>query len=94
MCSQCLRDEGGKDVNVRQAETLKYFYLLFGPNDLLPLDKIVLNTEAHIFPRFDPSKKRLSTGWKRIPRDAEGNLVPEKKEEETQEHKAGAGHHD
>ncbi len=35
------------------AETLKYFYLLFSPDDLLPLDKIVLNTEAHPFPRFD-----------------------------------------
>ncbi|KAF2105257.1 mannosyl-oligosaccharide 1,2-alpha-mannosidase [Lophiotrema nucula] len=57
------------------AETLKYFYLLFGPNDLLPLEDIVLNTEAHPFPRFDPSKKRFKTGWKRIPRDEKGNLV-------------------
>ncbi|OAL06628.1 seven-hairpin glycosidase [Phaeosphaeriaceae sp. SRC1lsM3a] len=73
------------------AETLKYFYLLFGPNDLLPLDQIVLNTEAHPFPRFDPSKKRFKTGWKRIPRDREGNLVQEEKKEE---HKAGASVHD
>ncbi|KAJ2778056.1 hypothetical protein H4R18_004826 [Coemansia javaensis] len=29
------------------AETLKYLYLLFAPHDLLPLDKFVLNTEAH-----------------------------------------------
>ncbi|ORX97613.1 glycoside hydrolase [Clohesyomyces aquaticus] len=63
------------------AETLKYFYLLFGPNDVLPLDEIVLNTEAHPFPRFDASRKRFKTGWKRIPRDAQGNLVREKKAE-------------
>ncbi|KND03579.1 uncharacterized protein SPPG_01054 [Spizellomyces punctatus DAOM BR117] len=37
-------------------ETLKYFYLLFsdeqGPRGV-PLDKYVLNTEAHPFPKFD-----------------------------------------
>ena len=63
-------------TNTTQAETLKYMYLLFGPDDLLPLDQIVLNTEAHPFPRFDASKKRFKTGWERIPRDAKGNLVP------------------
>jgi Glycosyl hydrolase family 47 len=31
-------------------ETLKYFYLLFGENDVLPLDKYVFNTEAHPLP--------------------------------------------
>ncbi|PSN64842.1 mannosyl-oligosaccharide 1,2-alpha-mannosidase [Corynespora cassiicola Philippines] len=60
------------------AETLKYFYLLFGPNDVLPLDQVVLNTEAHPFPRFDASKKRFKTGWERIPRDKDGNLIKEK----------------
>ncbi|OCL13351.1 glycoside hydrolase family 47 protein [Glonium stellatum] len=69
------------------AETLKYFYLLFGPNDILPLDEIVLNTEAHPLPRFDPDRKRLSTGWKRIPRDSNGNLVREVKKEEAKAHK-------
>ena len=64
-----------------QAETLKYMYLLFSPNDLLPLDQIVLNTEAHPFPRFDASKKRFKTGWERIPRDEKGNLVPKKADE-------------
>ncbi|KAI1435019.1 glycoside hydrolase family 47 protein [Xylaria sp. CBS 124048] len=49
------------------AETLKYFYLLFSPNDLLPLDKIVLNTEAHPLPRFDMGPI-LSTGWTRKPK--------------------------
>ncbi|RLN02186.1 hypothetical protein BBJ28_00001256 [Nothophytophthora sp. Chile5] len=32
------------------AETLKYLYLLFSDDDLLPLDQIVFNTEAHPFP--------------------------------------------
>ncbi|KAI8391840.1 glycoside hydrolase [Radiomyces spectabilis] len=32
------------------AETLKYLYLLFSPNDLLPLEHYVLNTEAHPLP--------------------------------------------
>ncbi|XP_020576782.1 mannosyl-oligosaccharide 1,2-alpha-mannosidase MNS3 isoform X2 [Phalaenopsis equestris] len=31
-------------------ETLKYLYLLFGDDDILPLDKYVFNTEAHPFP--------------------------------------------
>ncbi|XP_073000348.1 mannosyl-oligosaccharide 1,2-alpha-mannosidase MNS3 [Typha latifolia] len=31
-------------------ETLKYLYLLFGENNILPLDKFVFNTEAHPFP--------------------------------------------
>ena len=33
------------------AETLKYFYLLFSDDaELLPLDKVVFNTEGHPFP--------------------------------------------
>lgn len=59
------------------AETLKYFYLLFSPNDLLPLDKVVINTEAHAFPRFDMGQL-FSTGWKRKPRDKDGNIIVEK----------------
>ena len=31
------------------AETLKYLYLLFGEDDVLPLDQWVFNTEAHPF---------------------------------------------
>ncbi|KAE9598992.1 hypothetical protein Lal_00022375 [Lupinus albus] len=31
-------------------ETLKYLYLLFGHNSLIPLDKFVFNTEAHPIP--------------------------------------------
>lgn len=53
-------------------------YLLFGPNDLLPLDQIIFNTEAHPVPRFDPEKKRFKTGWERLPRDKKGNLIPKK----------------
>ena len=29
------------------AETLKYFYLLFAPDDVLDLKAVVFNTEAH-----------------------------------------------
>ncbi|KDQ51033.1 glycoside hydrolase family 47 protein [Jaapia argillacea MUCL 33604] len=35
------------------AETLKYLYLLFMDQDLIPLDKWVFNTEAHPFPVFN-----------------------------------------
>ncbi|PQE11619.1 glycosyl hydrolase family 47 protein [Rutstroemia sp. NJR-2017a WRK4] len=58
------------------AETLKYFYLLFSPSDLLPLDKIVINTEAHAFPRFKLGPLH-STGWKRKPRGKDGKILPE-----------------
>ncbi|ROV92874.1 hypothetical protein VSDG_06319 [Cytospora chrysosperma] len=33
------------------AETLKYFYLIFSPPDVVSLDEFVLNTEAHPFRR-------------------------------------------
>lgn len=38
---------------------LKYLYLMFREDDLLPLDKWVFNTEAHPFPIFAWS------GWER-----------------------------
>ncbi|KAK3715706.1 mannosyl-oligosaccharide alpha-1,2-mannosidase [Vermiconidia calcicola] len=57
------------------AETLKYFYLLFSPNTILPLTDVVFNTEAHAFPRFQLNKL-FSTGWERKPRD----VVPEAKQ--------------
>lgn len=34
------------------AETLKYLYLLFSPDDVIPLDEYVFNTEAHPLPIF------------------------------------------
>jgi endoplasmic reticulum Man9GlcNAc2 1,2-alpha-mannosidase len=48
--------------------------LLFSPNDLLPLDKIVFNTEGHPFPRFSMGPL-FSTGWQRKPRDVNGNII-------------------
>jgi len=35
------------------AETLKYLFLLFSEDSVLPLDTYVLNTEAHPFPVFE-----------------------------------------
>ncbi|KAK5720313.1 mannosyl-oligosaccharide alpha-1,2-mannosidase [Elasticomyces elasticus] len=62
------------------AETLKYFYLLFSSNDMLPLTDVVFNTEAHPFPRFQLGKL-FKTGWERKARDAKGKLVPGKQPE-------------
>lgn len=56
------------------AETLKYFYLLFGREDVLPLDKVVFNTEAHPFPVFEMGRL-FKTGWKRKARDRGGKIV-------------------
>lgn len=56
------------------AETLKYFYLLFASNDILPLTDVVFNTEAHAFPRFQLGKL-FETGWQRK-KDA-ANLDPD-----------------
>lgn len=36
------------------AETLKYLYLLFSPDDIIPLESYVFNTEAHPLPVFTP----------------------------------------
>lgn len=38
------------------AETLKYLYLLFSPEDVLPLDEYVFNTEAHPLPVLTPEE--------------------------------------
>ena len=35
------------------SETLKYFYLLFSDEVKIPLDKYVINTEAHPIPIFE-----------------------------------------
>lgn len=72
------------------AETLKYLYLLFSPVDLLPLDSIVINTEAHILPRFELTRG-LKTGWKRKPRDSQGKLVKAEKREKTVRKKGKKG---
>ncbi|RMY10606.1 hypothetical protein D0868_03606 [Hortaea werneckii] len=53
------------------AETLKYLYLLFSPPDILPLNEVVFNTEAHAFPRFQLGKL-FTTGWERQKAAAQG----------------------
>ncbi|KAJ6559175.1 glycoside hydrolase [Mycena vulgaris] len=42
------------------SETLKYLYLIFADASVLPLDKYVLNTEAHPLPIFDIPPDLLS----------------------------------
>ena len=65
------------NTNDLQAETLKYFYLLFSDNDLLPLQDVVFNTEAHPFPRFQMGKL-FKTGWERkAARDAQAEAQPD-----------------
>ena len=39
------------------AETLKYLYLLFAPDELIPLDEWVFNTEAHPLRIFTPAQQ-------------------------------------
>lgn len=53
---------------------------MFSSNDILPLTDVVFNTEAHVFPRFQLGKL-FTTGWKRKPRDEDGNLIAEPKSE-------------
>ncbi|KAF9940019.1 mannosyl-oligosaccharide alpha-1,2-mannosidase [Mortierella alpina] len=57
------------------AETLKYLYLLFGPNDVFPLDKYVFNTEAHPLPIFVPPKALLQRSKVEVPEKKEGEAV-------------------
>ncbi|KAI5857878.1 glycoside hydrolase [Tricharina praecox] len=47
------------------AETLKYLYLLFSPEDLLPLDEVVFNTEAHPLPMFDMPSHFKKANWRK-----------------------------
>ena len=57
------------------AETLKYLYLLFSDDEgLFPLQDVVFNTEAHIFPRQELSKG-MKTGWARKARDDAGKIM-------------------
>lgn len=59
------------------AETLKYLYLLFDDDNIIPLDKYVFNTEAHPFPKFDMAPL-FKTGWDRPADDPRnGNTYPE-----------------
>ncbi|KAF8551349.1 glycoside hydrolase family 47 protein [Imleria badia] len=47
-----LHDSMPRSVNYFLAETLKYLYLLFLDDDIVPLEKWVFNTEAHPLPVF------------------------------------------
>lgn len=58
------------------AETLKYMFLLFSPESDFPLDEIVINTEGHIFPRFQMGKI-FKTGWKPGAARAANEVNPE-----------------
>jgi mannosyl-oligosaccharide alpha-1,2-mannosidase len=68
-------------TNTTQAETLKYFYLLFSPNDILPLTDVVFNTEAHAFPKFEMGKL-FKTGWQRKDRQSGSSGQPAVQSEE------------
>lgn len=39
-------------------ETLKYLYLLFGENDIIPLDEFIFNSEAHPLPIIGNGRKQ------------------------------------
>ncbi|KAJ3035793.1 Mannosyl-oligosaccharide 1,2-alpha-mannosidase IA, partial [Rhizophlyctis rosea] len=53
------------------AETLKYLYLLFASDDLIPLEKYVFNTEAHPLSVRGHGKRSDPSRWVRIPKDGE-----------------------
>ncbi|KAF7974676.1 hypothetical protein HWV62_11433 [Athelia sp. TMB] len=46
-------NEMNEEPSYFMAETLKYLYLLFTEEDIIPLDKYVFNTEGHPFPVFE-----------------------------------------
>ena len=45
--------QGDKMESFFVGETLKYFYLLFSDDKIIPFDKYVFNTEAHPLPVFE-----------------------------------------
>jgi hypothetical protein len=45
--SVVTKEKGDRMHSFFLAETLKYLYLLFAPEDVLPFDSVVFNTEAH-----------------------------------------------
>ncbi|KAL9106707.1 MAG: hypothetical protein Q9227_008276 [Pyrenula ochraceoflavens] len=80
------------------AETLKYFYLLFAEEDFVNLEDVVINTEAHVFPRFEMGSK-FATGWSREGKKEEkegkeadgGEGEKKEKKEKEGEGKVGSG---
>ena len=72
------------------AETLKYLYLLFSDDSVIPLDQYVFNTEAHPIPvnggKFDVDLNTLSELRSRIAMRAKARkLAPTKDSSETTE---------
>jgi hypothetical protein len=59
---------------------LKYLYLLFSKDDLLPLDEVVFNTEAHPLPMFDIPAHFKKRNWRKEVKEAAE--VPNKLEAE------------
>jgi hypothetical protein len=45
------KEQGDLMPSYYLAETLKYLYLLFSPDDVVGFDRVVFNTEAHPFRR-------------------------------------------
>ncbi|XP_039101969.1 mannosyl-oligosaccharide 1,2-alpha-mannosidase IA [Hyaena hyaena] len=61
-----LRHESYDDVQQSffLAETLKYLYLIFSDDDLLPLEHWIFNTEAHLLPVLSMNKKEVEVNEK------------------------------
>ncbi|XP_034524946.1 mannosyl-oligosaccharide 1,2-alpha-mannosidase IA isoform X2 [Ailuropoda melanoleuca] len=61
-----LRHESYDDVQQSffLAETLKYLYLIFSDDDLLPLEHWIFNTEAHLLPVLCANKKEVEVNEK------------------------------
>ncbi|GBG26414.1 Dynein heavy chain 7, axonemal [Hondaea fermentalgiana] len=59
------------------AETLKYLYLLYAPDDLVPLDKYVFSTEAHPLPnsKDGPTAKTRTAREQRVTMQALMNFA-------------------
>lgn len=55
---RCLMGPQLTQWNASQAESLKYLYLIFANESVVPLDKFVFSTEAHILPQFTPEVTR------------------------------------
>ena len=54
------------------------------------MDSIVINTEAHMFPRFQLTRG-LKTGWERKPRGKDGRIVKVEEKKTVEEGKKGKG---
>jgi endoplasmic reticulum Man9GlcNAc2 1,2-alpha-mannosidase len=59
------------------SRTLKFFYLLFSPSEMLPLDRVVFTASGHVLPRFK-LQRGLKTGWSRKGREKSNEDSDEK----------------